>query len=328
MKRSIKILALSLTIILLVQLIIIVNAQAEQIILTNNEGYIIVDKNGEGNFKTIQEAVNHAQSGSTVYVKKGVYSEIIVIKKQISLVGEDKEGTLISPISEKNKYAIRLGAPEAKIQSLSIKNGAPGLYTNGIRITSPRTEIRDCNIYDTPVGIAIWTSNNIIDNCHFWGCSDEGIALIGTSYSDCNNNKITNCVFYENCDGVELQYSSSNTIADCEFYDNTHSGIDAISSSNDNNIISNCRIYNNEVHGIYLSSSSENQIIDCFVSDNDDGNIVMNKYSKNNEIISNSDSNPEDDTVSIRDIIYRFLSRRTTSKIWRIIPILNYLTSF
>ncbi len=118
MKRSIKIIALSLTIILLAQLIIIVNAQAEQIILTNNEGYLIVDKNGDGNFKTIQEAVNHAQSGSTVYVKKGVYSEIIVIKKQISLVGEDKDSTLISPISEKNKYAIHLGAPEASLCSI------------------------------------------------------------------------------------------------------------------------------------------------------------------------------------------------------------------
>ena len=322
MKRRIKILALSLTIILQAQLIITVNAQAEQIILTNNEGYIIVDKNGEGNFKTIQEAVNHAQPGSTVYVKKGVYSEIIVIKNQISLVGEDKDSTLITPISEKNKYAICLGAPDITIQSCSIKNGAPGLYTNGIRIISSRTEVRNCNVFDTPVGIAIWTSNNIIDNCHFWNCKDEGIALIGSSYSDCNNNTIKNCVFYENGDGIELQHSSSNTILNCTFYDNSHSGIDAITSSNDKNTISNCKIYNNEVHGIYLSASSENQIIDCFISDNVDGNIVMNKNSENNQIISNSKS--INNRITIREIIFRLLSRIPNSKILTIFNNLNF----
>ena len=50
------------------------NVQAEQIVLTNSgEHIIIVDKNGEGDYKTIQEAINNAQSGSTVYVKKGEY---------------------------------------------------------------------------------------------------------------------------------------------------------------------------------------------------------------------------------------------------------------
>lgn len=329
MKRRIKIVAVSLVIFLVAELTVITNVEAEQITLTSNEGHVIVvDKNGEGDYKTIQEAINNAQPGSTVYVKKGEYREIIDLKKQISLIGEDKDSTLINPISEKNKYAIRLGAPGAKIQSISIKNGAPGLYTNGVRVTSSKTEIHDCDIYDTPVGIAIWTSDNIIDNCNFWGCNDEGIVLIGTSYSECNNNIITNCIFHGNCDGIELQYSSSNTIANCEFYDNTHTGIDAIASSNDKNTISNCRIYNNGVHGIYLSSSSENQIIDCFVSDNDDGNIVMNEYSKNNQITSNSDSNSEDNKVSKKDILHSFLSRKSNPNTWRILSILKFLFLF
>jgi len=311
------------------ELTMVVNVQAEHIELEYEESHIIVDKNGDGDYKTIQEALNNAQPGSTVYVKEGEYSEIIIIKKQISLIGENKDSTLINPVSEKNKYAIRLGAPGIKIQGLSIKNGAPGLYTSGIRVTSSKTEIRDCNIYDTPVGISIWTSDNIVDNCNFWGCNDEGIVLIGSSYSECTNNKITNCIFRNNCDGIELQYSSSNTITNCEFYDNTHTGIDAIASANDKNIISNCRIYNNEVHGIYFSSSSENQIIDCSVYDNEDGNIVMNKDSENNQIISSSDSNSEDNTASKRSMLHYFLSIRSNyPRIQRILSILKCLIRF
>jgi parallel beta-helix repeat protein len=313
---------------ILAELAMATGVYAQEIDLEPREYYIIVNKNGNGDYKTIQDAVNNAEPGSIIYVKNGEYNEIIDIKKQITLIGEDKDYTLINPISDKNKYAVHLGAPGVILKSLSIKNGAPGLYTSAVRVTSSNTEIRDCNFYETPVGIVIWTSNNIIDNCNFWDCTDEGIALIGTSYSDCSNNKITNCVFSQNCDGIELQYSSSNTITDCKIYDNSHSGIDAISSSNDYNIISNCEIYSNEVHGIYLSSSSDNQIIECSVYDNDDGNIILRGNSENNQIISNSDSNSEDNKLSLGDRIFSFLSITSNPIIERLVSIMSSFISF
>lgn len=329
MKRRIKYTIISLAIFLVAELTIATTVQANEITMTNNNvETIVVDKTGEGDFKTIQEAINSAKPGSTIFVKKGEYKEIITIKKQISLLGEEKDSTLINPISEKNKYAICLGAPEIKIQSLSFQNGAPGLYASGIRVTSSNIEIRDCNIYDTPVGIVIWTSNNIIDNCNFFRCEDEGIALIGTSQSVCENNIINNCIFSDNCDGIELQYSSKNTISNCDIYDNTHTGIDAIASSNDANSIYNCRIYNNEVHGIYLSSSSDNQIIDCYIYDNNNGNIVSKGYSINNQETSNINSNPEDNKLSFREIFHYVLSRISESNNKGIVSLLRALISF
>jgi parallel beta-helix repeat protein len=290
-----------------VEINIFIIADAEYISYKNNQEYItVVDKSGGGDYTTIQEAINNAPEDSTIYVKIGTYNEIININKKIILIGESKDKTIINPISEENKYAIRVGAPQVTIKNLSITNRGPGLYTTGIKIVAAKTQIEDCNIYDTPVGIAIWTSNNIINNCNFWGCKDEGIALIGAPYSNCENNKISNCKFYENCDGIELQYSSSNIITDCEFYENTHTGIDAIASSNDGNTISNCKIYNNEVHGIYLSSSSDNQMIDCTMSNNNDGNIVMDEDSHNNEI-KNSDSNTDHEEDNIRGRLVNFL---------------------
>jgi parallel beta-helix repeat protein len=260
-------------------------------ITVENESDIIVDKNGNGDYTTIQEAINNAPQGSTIYVKIGEYPEIIEINKAISLHGEEKDSTLINPVSENNKYAIRLGAPGVTISGFSITNGAPGLYSTGIRIIAENIQISDCEIYNTPVGIAIWSSGNNIDNCIFYGCKDEGIAILGSSYKECNNNEITNCKFYDNCDGIELQYSSGNIIDNCEIYDNTHAGIDAIGSNNDDNIITNCRIYNNEVFGIYLSSSSDNQITDCYISENNDGNVEVRGFSANNEIAYRSNDN-------------------------------------
>ena len=305
MERKLKATALLLLLFVILEINFVSGSQAEQI-TTSQENILTVDKNGNGDYRSIQEAINNAPEETTIYIKTGTYGEIINVNKKITLMGESKDNTIINPISEENKYAIMVGGPQVTIKSLSITNRGPGLYTTGIKIVASKTQIEDCNIYDTPVGIAIWTSNNIINNCNFWGCKDEGIALIGTPYSNCENNKISNCIFHDNCDGIELQYSSDNTITNCEFYDNTHTGIDAITSSNDGNIISNCKIYNNEVHGIYLSSSSDNQMIDCSISNNNDGNIIMNEDSHNNEI-KNSDSNTDHEEDNIRGRLVNFL---------------------
>ena len=258
------------------------------------ENYFIVDKNNNGDFSSIQKAIEQVSDGSTIFVKNGEYNEIIDVYKSVVLLGEDKRGTLINPISEKNKYAVRLGAQNIKIKNFGIINRAPGLYTTALKIVSSNNEIENCYIYETPVGISIWASGNLIKNCEFWGCKDEGIAIIGWKDNECKKNIIENCLFYENCDGIELQYSSSNIIKNCEFYDNTHTGIDAIASSNDKNQIINCKIYKNRVNVIYLSSSSDNKIIDCDLFENKDGNIVMNKYSENNQIIDTNNENIQD----------------------------------
>ncbi len=261
----------------------------------HDEELIIVDKQGGGDYNTIQQAIAHASAGSTIVIRPGEYAEILRINKKISLIGEDREQTIINPISEPNKYVILLGAPDITIQGLSISNGAPGLYSTGIRINAPNCNINDCLFYDNPIGIAIWASGNQITNCLFQRCEDEGIAILGSKTSPCDNNKITHCIFSQNCDGIELQHSSDNLIKDCDFYQNTHTGIDAIASGNDRNIIQNCHIYDNHVNGIYLSASSDNQIIDCTVTNNRDGDIVMNKYAKNNQIISLADNEKDTD---------------------------------
>jgi len=284
MKRKKYLFSLFIIQFLIISLPCILITKGESKTLIKEIPDLIVDINGNGDFFSIQAAINIAPEKTTIYVKSGTYHEILDIKKEIFLIGQDEENTFINPISEKNKYAVRLGAPGIKIKKLTIINGAPGLYTTGIKIVNNNIKIENCNMYSTPIGIAIWSSENIIKNCIFSNCNDEGIVLIGSKYSKCTNNEIINCSFYQNCDGIELQYSSYNLIKNCTFNNNTHSGIDAIGSSNDYNYISNCIIKDNQVHGIYLSKSSNNIIKNCTIYNNKDGNIIITDDSLNNQI--------------------------------------------
>ena len=315
MKGRIKKTMITITILIISQFTYVFLVKSEAINQTNYNSLIIVDKNGSGEYTSIQEAINYAITGSTIYVKKGVYPEIIQIKKTIHIIGENKKNTLINPVSEENKFSIYIGAPNIKIENIGITNQAPGLYSQGIKITAKNTEIDNCKIFNTSVGIAIWTSENIIKNSVFYGCKDEGIALLGSIENQCNNNIISDCNFFSNCDGIELQYSSNNKILNCSFYNNTHTGIDAIASDNNKNIISNCEIINNGVNGIYLSSSDDNKILYCDIKDNTEGDIILNKYSENNEIIKSEESDEEThDILNISFIVLNVLQKLKSFK--------------
>jgi len=69
-----------------------------------------------------------------------------------------------------------------------------------------------------------------------------------------------------NCDGIELQYASTNLITGCRFEKNTHAGIDAIQADNNHNTIKDCVFTDNDAFGIYLSRSHHTLISDCCFS--------------------------------------------------------------
>ena len=46
-------------------------------------------------YATIEDAVTNAVQGDTIFVKKGTYHETLKIEKSISLIGEDRDTTII-----------------------------------------------------------------------------------------------------------------------------------------------------------------------------------------------------------------------------------------
>ena len=216
---------------------------------------------------TIQEMINNARPNTTIQLPAGTITEILTITKPLHLKGQGATQTLLSPTSPANGYAIHILAKGVLLSDLAITNLGTGLYTTCVKVSASNTTIQNCTFHDTPIGIALWGSNNTISGCEFRNCDDEGIVLLGASTTACTNNTITSCIFSENCDGIELQYATHTQINSCSFLQNTHAGIDAIESNNNYNIISYCTFTDNQAFGLYLARSSETLITHCSFSD-------------------------------------------------------------
>ena len=57
---------------------------------------LYVGGSGPGNYTKIQDAIDDASDGDTVFVFSGIYNEFLSIDKSIQLIGEDKNTSIIN----------------------------------------------------------------------------------------------------------------------------------------------------------------------------------------------------------------------------------------
>ena len=239
---------------------------------------ITVAKDGSGDYEKIQDAIDNANIGNSVFVSNGTYFENVVVNKTINLTGESRENTVID--GNKSGDVVRIEADWVNLSGFLIKNSGEKYYQDGIEVMSKNNQITNCIISNNSgsgKGIYFYKStNNQIKNCTF---SKNGISL--ESFS--NNNQIKNCIISSG--GISLRDYYDNQIKNCTI---SNSGIFLGSSSN--NQIINCTLNNSSRRGIYISYSSNNKIINCSISDNSENGIYIGG-SSNNQIMNSTISN-------------------------------------
>ncbi len=205
------------------------------------------------NYPTIQDAINHATSGDTIFVHKETYYEHVIANKSVSLIGEDRNLTIIDGGGTGN--VIHLESGDVYISGFTIQNGGKGLYDSGIFIdhASDNNNISHNTIANSSNGICLSYSlrSTIFDNT----VSDN---KYGISLYSSNNNEIYGNIAPDNKYGIALYSSNNNKIHSNNASSNIINGIYLHLSSN-NEISSNIAFLNG-YEGIRLDSSDNNVI--------------------------------------------------------------------
>lgn len=189
---------------------------------------LYVGGTGPNNYTKIQDAIDNASNGDTIYVYTGNYYEHIIITKEINLIGETKEQTII--IGNKTNNVITVQANNIKIMDFTIKNGQIGIYiVDSLNFTIIKNLILDnlegIGTLNSSYGLI---SSNIIKNNGF-----EGINPVGSTQLVISKNYIENSI-----EGIFLSSSNYNTIYGNTIRDHVY-GLEAASSSNNNKIYHN-----------------------------------------------------------------------------------------
>lgn len=236
----------------------------------------IVDDDGPADFHTIQEAITAASPGDIIYVKTGAYNENIDVDKQLSLVGDGAEDTILSAANS-DKNAINITANNVSISGFKITGAtgwypsASGVYLNHVNNVSLLHNYVTNNTY----GICLdFSNNNTIKNntvlLNYFGINlehenryntiIENNASSNTVYgiviwADSSNNLVANNVVLDNDPGISLGYSDFNVIAYNDLAGNSR-GIEIQQISNNNTIFHNNIVDNNDQ--VYSISGAAN----------------------------------------------------------------------
>lgn len=264
-------------------------------------------------YQKIQEAVNSANEGDTVFVYNGTYYENVIINKALSLAGENCETSIIDGGGIGD--VVKISMNNVTVTGFTIINSGQG-YAIGNRPYSgiALSQVKNCNVYRNKLtsnrfGIILFSSsnhnditgNNITANNHhgvgLWDYSHHNTVTGNTItankyygveiYSSSNNTITGNNVTVNNVGGVLLSESSSNTLAGNNIIENSGLGGIQLEHSSNNNTVTENIVANNSI-GIWLEpSSSFNRIIGNNITHNHYG-VMLQLSSNNNEIFHNN----------------------------------------
>jgi parallel beta-helix repeat protein len=179
---------------------------------------------------SIQEAVDNVSEGGTVFVRSGVYEELVIIIKSLSLIGEDPKNTVIvggpRPGSFLTWAVVEVSARDVTVSGFTIENAPIGIwitqeyqmpppfrckiigniirdnYREGIATESGENHVISGNTItgNQERGIYVTSSNSVISGNNITGNG------LGINLDSCGNVKISNNTISGNGGGLNLRW--------------------------------------------------------------------------------------------------------------------------
>jgi len=167
-------------------------------------------------YDTIQKAVNAANPGDTIIVRPGIHRENVLVNKTLTLIGQDRNATIIDGDGSGNVIQVKISS-KVSIINLTIQNSGTNPDNCGIMLSEvANTTIHNNIIKNNLIGVLLRRSNHtlLMDNI-IMNNTSSGISLADAS----DLNYIIGNTLMNNTVGVRIQ-ASFNTFYHNNFIHN------------------------------------------------------------------------------------------------------------
>lgn len=163
--------------------------QAPRITLGGNS-ILYVGGNGPNNYTKIQDALDNASPGDTIYVYAGTYKESISINTPVYLIGQNRSTTILDGEFTQN-IIVTIIADRTTMTGFTVKNSKHDATAAGIAIIANYTIIKNCEISYNYNGILFYCyttriSHNLVSN-NWFHHNYAGILFSGSNSEVSNN---------------------------------------------------------------------------------------------------------------------------------------------
>ena len=164
---------------------------------------IVVSRDGTGNFRTLQEAIESARAFMdytvTIYVKNGVYKEKVIVPswvENIDIIGEDRDKTIITYDDHANinkmgtfrTYMVKVEGSDITFKNLTIENNAAQLgQAVALHTEGDRLKFINCRIlgYQDTIYTGAKFTRLYFKDCYIDGTTDFIFGPSTALFEDC-----------------------------------------------------------------------------------------------------------------------------------------------
>jgi parallel beta-helix repeat protein len=229
-------------------------------------------------YPTIQDAIDNATSGDTVFVRSGTYFEHVGITKAVSLMGENKYDTIIDGGGQ--DVVIGIGADFVSLTGFTVQGSDPdGGY--GVALAdSTNVTVKNLNTQ----GISLsYCANCTVENCVSYA-SSVGILLSGSSGITVRNSTIANCSDY----GIAISWVNPDVGIFGNFISGNRVGI-FVTEGHESPIVVSGNVISENERGVYLRFEWNCVVRENLISNNSRSGIFdQYDFSSENRIFHNS----------------------------------------
>jgi parallel beta-helix repeat protein len=245
----------------------------------------------------IQDAIDAADDGDVIKVKRGTYNEPLYIDKSVSFQTDGIDVTFLLATTTR-EYAIDIAADSVYFTGFTINDTVTTSHRKAlIHVSQGLEDVRLINTFINHsegyaikidgASLAVIRNNTLNDtrgvyflnsdlisfyDNKIWNCSNDGIRLFNSNDNTLGNNSIYYCD-----NGIYIQSGNNNRINDSLINYNLKTGIEVYDGTN--NIIEDCTITNNNNIGIDVKTSN-NKIFDNTLFENSIGIRLGNSGNK------------------------------------------------
>lgn len=207
---------------------------------------------GEGNFRSIGEAVRNAQPGSRIRVQPGTYTEKIILDKNVEIVGD---GPISEIILDSDAPCIFMKAERAAVRGLTIRG----------RVSSEPIAV-----------IGAYVGELEVDDCDIAAISDEQASSV-VMVTDTGNPVFRRCSIHGGTFGVAVLDGGKGLFEDCVISGNSYgvtvSETGVRNTMPDRPLFRNCRIVGNREWGIMAGGNGQVRVERCDLRGNGKGSL-------------------------------------------------------
>lgn len=213
-----------------------------------NPHRIIVDKSGNGDFRTIGEAIQAATvTGTVIIVRPGVYRECVIVDRGVEIVGDGAPTRMV--IEALGNNAVTFNTESASLSNVTVKAARSDAAHSAIVVLRGRPDIQGC-VLSSDAGMVVLVTG-----------SESAPALRGCTIRD------------GNAAGIVVEQSSLAIIEKCLVTANRRWGMIVMTGGNP--VVRDCEIWNNLSGGILVRDHGTGTIERCQIHGNTNAGLEI-----------------------------------------------------